>query len=119
LSYDRKRAISELHGKAVIIKDSTQKVIGEFPSMLKTAEYLNINRKTISKYLNSGNLLDSKYGPVILMDNGEIKERMYKVQVLDENRNLLDICSSIRITAKKYGISATSLSTTYLDKDKL
>lgn len=116
---DRRRAISELHGKAVIIRDSVQKLIGEFPSISKAGEYLGINRNTISKYLNSGNLLDSKFGPVVLVSKGEIQERANKIQILDENRNLLDTCSSIRATAKKYGIPVSSLSTIYLDKDKL
>lgn len=119
LSSDRRRAISEHHGRAVIIKDSIQKVIGEFSSILKAAEYLGVNRKTISKFLNSGNFLDSKYGLVFLIEKREVKERAYKIQVLDKNKNLLDTCSSIRATANKYGISATALSTTYLDKDKL
>lgn len=41
--------------------------------MLKAAEYLDINRKTISKYLNSSSLLDSKFGPVILVDKGKVR----------------------------------------------
>jgi hypothetical protein len=64
-------------------------------------------------------LLDSKLGPVILVSKGKVKKRINKIKVLDENLNLLDTCSSIRATAKKYGIPVTTLSTTYLDKDKL
>ena len=67
-SSDRRRAISEHHGRAVIIKDYTQKVIGEFSSILKVAEYLDVSRQTISKYLNSGDLLDSKFGLVFLIE---------------------------------------------------
>ena len=114
-----RKAISKVHGRAIIIKDSSKKVIGEYPSQLKVAEYLEVSRYMVSQYLNSSNLLDSKVGPVFLIDKRQVKERSLKIQVLDINRNLLDTCNSIRATAKKYGASASSLSATYLYKDKL
>lgn len=48
-----------------------------------------------------------------------MKKRSLKIQVLDINKNILDTCKSIRTTAKKYDVSITSISTTYLNKDKL
>lgn len=116
----RKKAISELHGRAVIIKDCNQKVIGEFNSVLKVAEHLGVNRNKVSLYLKSGNLLETKLGPVLLVESKEnINERFYKIQVLDENRNILGTYTSLRATAKSIGISPSSLSATYLDQNKL
>lgn len=103
----------------VIIKDSEQKVIGEFSSQIKTAEYLGVNRNKVARYLNTGNLLDSDKGPVYVIDKVQIKARSVKVQVLDVNRNLLDTCSSIRAAAKKYNVPLSTISSSYLDKDKL
>jgi hypothetical protein len=40
LDSDRRKAISELHGRAVLIKDYNQNVIEEYSSQLKVAEYL-------------------------------------------------------------------------------
>jgi hypothetical protein len=48
-----------------------------------------------------------------------INSRSKKVQVLDRNKNLLDRYDSIRDDSKKYNISASSLSSTYLDENKL
>jgi len=117
---ERRTAISEFHGRAVIVKDSNQKVIGEFNSVLKVAEYLEVNRNKVSLYLKSGDLLESRIGPVLLVEKGApVSERSYKIQVLDKNRNLLDTYCSLRAAAKSLGISPSSISTTYLDKNKL
>lgn len=51
------------------IKDSNGNIIGEHPSHLKVAEYLGVSRGKVKTYLDSGNLLDSKLGPVLLIDN--------------------------------------------------
>lgn len=107
-------------GRAVLVKDSNQKVVGEFDSILKVAEYLEVNRNKVSLYLKSGYLLESKIGPVLLIEKGDsVSERSYKIQGLDKNPNLLDTYSSLRAAAKSYGLSPSSLSTTYLDKNKL
>lgn len=45
-------------------------MIGEFNSILKVAEYLEVNRNKVSLYLKSGNLLESKIGPVLLIEKG-------------------------------------------------
>ncbi len=117
---DRRTAISELHGRAVTIKDCNQKVIGEFNSVLKVAEYLGVNRNKVSLYLKSGNLLESRLGAVLLIETKEkVNERSYKIKVLDENRNIMATYSSLRATAKSFGISPSSLSATYLDQNKL
>ena len=117
---ERRTDISEFHGRAVIVKDSNQKVIGEFNSVLKVAKYLEVNRNKVSLYLKSGNLLESRVGPVLLVEKeASVSERFYKIQVLDKNRNLLDTYSSLRAAAKSLGISPSSISTTYLDKNKL
>jgi len=76
-------------------------VIEEFPSQLKAAKYLEVSRYKISQYLNSGNLLNSKLGPVFLINKGQSKERSIKIQVLDINKNILDTCSSLRAAEKK------------------
>lgn len=111
--------VSAFHGRSVIIKDSDHNVIGEFTSQLKTAEYLGVNRNKVARYLNTGNLLDSDKGPVYVIDKEQIKARSIKIQVLDINRNLLDSCSSVRAAAKKYNVPLSTISTTYLNKDKL
>lgn len=117
---DRRTAISKFHGRAVIIKDCNQKVVGEFNSILKVAEYIGVNRNKVSLYLKSGDLLDSRLGPVLLIKKeGPITERSYKIKVLDINRDITTAYSSLRATTKSIGISASSLSTTYLDKNKL
>lgn len=67
----RKTAISEFHGRAVIVKDCNNKVIGEFNSVLKVSEYLGVNRNKVSLYLKSGDLLESRLGFVYLLDRGE------------------------------------------------
>lgn len=73
----------------------------------------------VNRYLASGKLLNSKLGLVYIKDKEEIKLRSVKVQILDINKNLLAVCSSIRAAAKKYNISASSISMCYLNKDKL
>lgn len=119
LNSDRRNAISKVHGEPVIIQDYSKKVIGEFTSQLKIGEYLGVSRYIVGKYLDSGNLLDTKIGPVFLTNKTVLSERSVKVQVLDINRKLLDTCDSIRAAANKYAVSASSISQTYLDKDKL
>jgi hypothetical protein len=95
-------------------------VIGEFNSVLKVSEYLGVNRNKVSTYLKSGDLLESSLGSVYLLEKGDRNtERSFQIQVLDENRNLVSSYSSLRATAKSLGISLSSLSTTYLDKNKL
>jgi hypothetical protein len=84
-------------------------VIGEFNSVLKVAEYLEVNRNKVSLYLKSGDLLESRIGPVLLVEKGgPVSERSYKIQVLDKNRNLLDTYCSLRAAAKSLGISPSS-----------
>lgn len=68
---NRKTAISEFHGRAVIVKDGNNKVIGEFNSVLKVSEYLGVNRNKVSTYLNSGDLLESSLGSVYLLEKGD------------------------------------------------
>jgi hypothetical protein len=64
--------------------------------------------------------LESRVGPVLLVEKeASVSERFYKIQVLDKNRNILDTYSSLRAAAKSLGISPSSISTTYLDKNKL
>jgi hypothetical protein len=64
--------------------------------------------------------LESRIGPVLLVEKGgPVSERSYKIQVLDKNINLLDTYCSLRAAAKSLGISPSSISTTYLDKNKL
>lgn len=101
------------------IKDSNGNIIGEHPSHLKVAEYLGVSRGKVKTYLDSGNLLDSKLGPVLLIDNCNSKKSSIEIQVLDANKNLLSTCSSLRLAGKKYGVTPTSISDTYLDKNKL
>lgn len=117
-SVKRKLAISEFHGKSVIIKDSSLNTIGEFPSLIKAGEFLGISRMTVSNYMKSGEVYKSKYGSVTILGPEINKVRSVKIQVLDINKNLLNICNSIRETEKFYGIPASSLSNTYLDKDR-
>lgn len=119
LDSERRNNISAFHGRSVIIKDSEHKVIGEFTSQIKTAEYLGVDRSTVARYLNTGNLLNSNKGPVYVIDKVQTKARSVKVQVLDVNRNLLDTCRSIRAVADKYNVPLSTISTTYLDKDRL
>jgi hypothetical protein len=53
------------------------------------------------------------------MDKEQLKERSIKVQVLDINKNILDTCESLRAAEKKFGVTATSIKNTYLDKNRL
>lgn len=115
----RRKAISVTHGRSVIVKDSDHNIIADFTSQLKAAEYLGISRNRIGRYLNTGTLLDSKVGSVYITDKGQVKPRSIEIQVLDVDRNILDTCSSVRATAVKYNIAVSSLSATYLNKDKL
>lgn len=121
LNYVRRESISKLHGKAVIIKDSNGNIVGEFLSNLKTAEYLGVSRRKIKTSLDSGDLLDSIFGPVRLIDNSNSKKRAIEIQVFDKNKTLLDTCSSLRVAGKKFEVTATAtaIKNTYLDKDKL
>jgi len=74
----------------------------------------------ISLYLKSGDLLESRIGPVLLIEKeGSVSERFYKIQVLDINRNLLDTYSSLRAAAKSLGISPSSFSTTHSGRSRL
>lgn len=116
----RREAISEFHGRAVLVKDSDQKVIGEFNSVLKVSKYLGVNRNKISLYLKSGDLLESKIGPVLLQEKvSPTNKRSYEIQVLDQDRNLLASYSSLRAAAKSLDVSPSSISTTYLNNNKL
>lgn len=119
LDSERRKMISALHGRSVIIKDSDHNVIEEFTSQLKTAEFLGVNRNKVARYLNTGNLLDTDKGPVYVIGKEQIKARSIKIQVFDVNRNLLDSCNSIRAAAKKYNVPLSTISATYLNKDKL
>jgi len=94
-------------------------VIGEFTSQLKTAEYLGVDRNKVAQYLNTGNLLDSDKGPVYVLDKEKIKARSVKIKVLDVNKNLLEVCASLRDAEKKYNVAATTISRSYLNKDKI
>ena len=76
-------------------------MVGEFNSRLKVAEYLEVNRNKVSLCLKSGYLLESKIGPVLLIEKGDsVSERSYKIQGLDKNPNLLDTYSSLRLRRK-------------------
>ena len=46
------------------------------------------------------------------------KSRSIKVRVYDSNKNLLDVCSSLRAVSNKYDISVSSIRLYYLDKDR-
>jgi hypothetical protein len=47
---------------------------------LKVSEYLGVSRAKVKTYLDSGNLLSSKLGSVLLIDAGNSKERSIKIQ---------------------------------------
>lgn len=70
LNSERRKGISIIHGRIVIIEDSNKKFLGEYPSQeyLKAAEFIGVNRYFISRFLNSNKLLDSRVGPVFLTD---------------------------------------------------
>lgn len=99
-----------------MILDCNKKEIEEFSSQLKAAEYLGVNRNIINKRLASGEILDSKIGPVYIQDKEGISK---KKQVLDANKNLLEVCASLRDAEKKYNVAATTISRSYLNKDKI
>lgn len=50
---ERRKAISILHGRPVVIVDWNKKVIEEFSSQLKAAEYLGVNRRIVNNRLAS------------------------------------------------------------------
>lgn len=106
-----------------MILDCNKKELAELPSQLKAAEYLGVNRNAVANRLASGKIIDTKIGSVYIQDKGGIpvlkNKRGIQIQVLDADRNLLDTCDSLRAAAKLYGGAASSISRTYLDKDKL
>jgi len=118
IQYLRRKSISILHEKAVVIKDSNGNII-ESPSHLKVAEYLGVSRAKVKTYLDSGNLLDSKLGPVLLIDNCNSKKSSIEIQVLDANKNILSRCNSLRLAGKNYGVTLLQLVILILIKNKL
>jgi len=42
---------------SVFAYDQNQKLVGEFPSQLKAAKYLNVDIKTLRKYLDTGKVM--------------------------------------------------------------
>jgi len=104
-----------------VILDCNKKELEEFPSQLKAAEYLGVNRNIVNSRLASGKILDSKIGPVYIQDKEGISKKIkgIQVQVLDANKNLLEVCASLRDAGKKYNVAATSISRSYLNKDKI
>lgn len=79
-----------------------------------------VDRRIVKKHKDSGDLLNSKIGLVYIQDKAaDKKSRAMQVQVLDANKNLIEVCASVRSTGIKYGISASSITTSYLDKDRL
>jgi len=117
----RREAISTQHGRAVVILDPDKNVIEEFVSQIKAAEHLGVERRVISRRIASEALLDSKIGPVYIQYKAAdtTKSRAIKVQVLDSNKNLIEVCASLRAAGLKYNIPVSTLSTNYLDKDRL
>lgn len=118
---ERRKAISTLHGRPIVIVDSNKKVIEEFASQLKAAEYLGVGRRIVNTRLASGKPLDSKWGPVYIQDKEGThqKTRAIQVQVLDANKYLVEVCASLRDAEKKYNVAATTISRSYLNKDKI
>jgi len=103
-----------------VILDCNGKEIEEFPSQLKAAEYLGVNRYIVNSRIVSGKILDSKIGPVYIKDKeGISKTKGIQVQVLDANKNLLETCASLRYVERKYNVAATTISRSYLNQDKL
>lgn len=104
-----------------MIEDYNNKALGIFSSHLKAAEYLDVHRHKIRRYQDSGKVLDSKLGLVYVKSvaKSDNKSRSIKVRVYDSNKNLLEVCSSLRAASGKYDISASSIRLSYLDKDKL
>jgi hypothetical protein len=115
------KKISLLHEKSVIIKDLNGKVIEELSSQLKAADYLGVDRKRVNRIVDTGKVLDSKLGPVYInfSEASKNKARSIKVEFYDSNNNLLEFCSSLRDASTKYGISASAIRLTYLNKDRL
>ena len=44
-----------------VYEHETRKLVGEFPSQVQASKYLNVDRKTVSKYLANGGVLNNKY----------------------------------------------------------
>lgn len=70
LDSERRKSVSILHGRPVVILDCNKKELEEFPSQLKAAEYLGVNRHFVNRRLASGEILDSRIGPVYIQDKG-------------------------------------------------
>lgn len=120
-SLERRNAVSVLHGKSIRIEDCYNKVIEVFSSQIKAAEYLDVHRHKIKRHLDSGKVLDTKLG-LVYIKGGEVssdKPRSIKIRVYDSNKNLLEVCDSLRAASNKYDISASSIRLYYLDKDRL
>jgi len=61
---------------------------------------------------------DSK-GQVYIVYKDKLKSRSTKISVLNTNKELIEVCSSIRSAAKKYQLAANTLRYSYLDKNRL
>ena len=79
---ERRKSFSILHGRPVVILDCNKKELEEFPSQLKAAEYLGVNRNIVNSRLASGKILDSKIGPVYIQDKEGISKKIKGIQIL-------------------------------------
>jgi hypothetical protein len=103
-----------------VILDPDKNVIVEFVSQIKAAEHLGVERRIISRRIASEALFDSKIGPVYIQYKAaDTTSRAIKVQVLDYNKNQIEVCASLRAAGLKYNIPVSTLSRSYLDKDRL
>jgi uncharacterized protein YqkB len=75
-----------------VILDCNGKEIEEFPSQLKAAEYLGVNRYIVNSRLASGKILDSKIGPVYIKDKEGISKKNKKTKKQNKTKTKIQ-CS--------------------------